>query len=67
MRLGNSNNYEKEKSEFVGNVKYPSICQLGNSTSFLLTGGCSTITNEPTNDWFRIDFPETYNSKISSE
>ena len=57
--------YNHEQSEFIGNLKYISICQISTSTSFLITGGCSTITNEATEDWFWVEFPLSYCSKFS--
>ena len=54
---GKNKNYDIEKSEFHGNLKYSSICRISDTLEFILSGGCSSITNEATKKWysFKLD------------
>ena len=53
---GKNRNYDIDKSEFHGNIKYSSVWRIADTSSFILSGGWSTITNEATNKWYSFKF-----------
>ena len=47
-------------SDFKGNKQYTSICRVGHSNKFLLTGGCAIEDNEPQSAAYRVSISQLY-------
>ena len=43
-------------TSFLGGIKYPSLCQIGSSNEFMMTGGCSIFTNEAIGKCYKINY-----------